>query len=191
MQEYFDKKYQEFLDKTPNNVKIAVNCIGLQSVDPSDNSVMDMDLDEDNLNVWVINPHMHITADGTTLSLEESPFIWLGELMKRSLKAGSTHVNIASYKYASTANTIGVPYSNSILAMNNMISALKQSYVNNFSAAMMVIGSQLLNLHFERLVKITGGVPIGLLYGDVQCGKTRIMECALSLLGTHNTPHYL
>ena len=191
LQEYFDNKYQEFLDTTPDSVKIAANCIGLQSVDPNDNSVIDLDLDEDDLMVWVLNPYMHVKADGTTLSVEESPFIWLGDLMKRSLRPGGGQVNIASHKYASTSNTIGVPYSESILAMRKMIIALKESYLNNFPAALMVIGSQLLNLHFERLLPVTGGVPVGLLYGDVQCGKTRIIEYVLSLLGIQNTPHYL
>ncbi|MCG8621784.1 MAG: hypothetical protein MJE68_07275 [Proteobacteria bacterium] len=141
--------------------------------------------------VWVLNPHMHVKADGTVLSLEESPFIWLGDLMKRSLRPGGGKINIASHKYASTSNTIGVSYSETLLAVRKMIIALKKSYLNNIPAALMVLGSQLLNLHFERLVPVTGGVPIGLLYGDVQCGKTRIIEYVLSLLGIQNTPHYL
>lgn len=148
LQEYFDNKYQEFLDTTPDNIKISASCICLQSVDPNDNSVSDLDL-ENELMVWVLNPHMHVKADGTVLSLEESPFIWLGDLMKRSLRPGGGKINISCHKYASTSNTIGVSHSEIILAVIKMIIALKKSYLNNFPAALMVLGFQLLNLHFE------------------------------------------
>ena len=39
------------------------------------------------------------------------------------------------------------------------------------------------------LLQVVGGVPIGVLYGDVQTGKTTAMEAALSLLGTQAS-HY-
>ena len=87
--------------------------------------------------------------------------------MKRNLRPGGGKINITSHKYASMSNTIGVSYSEIILAVRKMIIALKKSYLNNFPAALIVLGSQLLNLHFERLVPVTGGVPVGLLYGDV------------------------
>ena len=45
----------------------------------------------------------------------------------------------------------------------------------------------MLNVHYEKVLKLSGGVPIGLLFGDVQTGKTKILEAALSLLGTQNT----
>ena len=102
--------------------------------------------------------------------------------MKRSLRPGGGKINIASHKYASVSNPIGLSYSETILAVRKMIIALEKSYLNNVSAALMVLGSQLLYLHFERLVPVTGGVPIELLYEDVQ---TRI-KC---LVPTWNSEH--
>lgn len=55
--QYFDNKYQEFLDTTPDNMKIAANCIGSQSIAPKDNSIVDLDLE---LIVWGLNPYMHM-----------------------------------------------------------------------------------------------------------------------------------
>ena len=144
LQEYFDIKYKEFLDENPNRVKTAASCVGLQNIQVEDKSIADLDFDEEDLKVWVLNPYMHTTADGTTLTMEESPFIWLGELMKRTLKSGTANINVACFKYASTSNTVGVPLSHSTFAMNEMVSALRNSNVNNFPSALMVIGSQLL-----------------------------------------------
>ncbi len=40
-------------------------------------------------------------------------------------------------------------------------------------------------------MEIAGCVPIALLHGDVQCGKSTIMEAAVSLMGTSTTKHLL
>lgn len=40
------------------------------------------------------------------------------------------------------------------------------------------------------MLELAGGVPIAILYGDVQCGKSTIMETALALVGT-STSHIL
>ena len=39
------------------------------------------------------------------------------------------------------------------------------------------------------MLREVGGVPVGVLYGDVQTGKTTAMQSALSLLGTQES-HY-
>lgn len=74
-------------------------------------------------------------------------------------------------------------------ALTNVIDALKESYLNNFPSALFVLGVHVLHVHYEMLLKLAGGVPVGVLYGDVQTGKTTAMETALSLLGTQET-HY-
>lgn len=60
--------------------------------------------------------------------------------------------------------------------------AVKRCYLNNFPSALLALDSQVLNLHYEKM--LAGGVPIAILYGDVQCGKSTIMETALALVGT-------
>ncbi len=49
---------------------------------------------------------------------------------------------------------------------------------------MLALRCQVLNVYYEMVLHITGQVPIALLYGDVQCGKSTIMEAALGLVGT-------
>ena len=52
-----------------------------------------------------------------------------------------------------------------------------------------MLGVHLLHFNYELLQQLVGGVPIGVLYGDVQTGKSTAMEAALSLLGTQES-HY-
>ena len=67
--------------------------------------------------------------------------------------------------------------------------ALQESYCNNFPSALFVLGVHALHVHYGLLVQLVGGVPAGVLYGDVQTGKSTAMEAALSLLGTQES-HY-
>lgn len=73
------------------------------------------------------------------------------------------------------------------LPLTNLILALQSSYVNNFPSALMVLGAQVLNTHYELVLDMAKGVPIALLFGDVQTGKTRVLEAALSLVGTQHS----
>ena len=108
-----------------------------------------------------------------------TPFVWLGDL--------KTTGAFACCRYASLAT----PVTPSRDAVRNLILAMQKSYVNNFPSALLALGAQLLNLHYECMVQqVADGVPIAVLYGDVQCGKSRAMQAALSLLGTQQS-HFI
>ncbi len=111
--------------------------------------------------------------------MNASPFIWLGSL--RRTKGGTE--NIANYKLAS----VGSPNPDCGRSLCDVISAAEQAYLNNFPFAILVLGSQVLNVHYEKVLQIAGSVPIALLHGDVQCGKSTIQETALVLMGTSHS----
>ncbi len=111
--------------------------------------------------------------NGEFIDPKVSPFFWLGSLHhpKRSFNT------VANYKLASKA----LPTSTFILPLERLIRATKTSYINNFPSA---LGAQVLNVHYEQILPLSRGIPIGMLFGDVQTGKTKILEAALSMLGT-------
>lgn len=98
-------------------------------------------------------------------------------------KKGSSH--IACDQLASTVSPCNLTPS----ALHHLLQALKNSYLNNFPSALLVLGVHALHLHYEMLLQLGCGVPVGVLYGDVQTGKTTAMEAVLSLLGTTES-HY-
>ena len=119
--------------------------------------------------------------DGSLIYPRSSPFIWMGHLIKS--KKGSE--NIAAHSLASTV----VPHSLSPRALKGLIRALEGCYLHNFASALLVIGVHVLHLHYDLLLRKVGAVLVGVLYGDVQTGKTTAMQSALSLLGTQES-HY-
>ena len=58
---------------------------------------------------------------------------------------------------------------------------IQAAYINNFPSALSV---QLLSVHYKRIQRLEEGVPVAILYGDVACGKSRILDACLSLMGT-------
>lgn len=90
---------------------------------------------------------------------------------------------IANYKLTSLA----YPTNSFILPLKALILAIQKCCINNFPSALMVLGAQILNVHYEKILPLSRGIPIGMLFGDVQTGKTKILEAALSLLGTQNS----
>ena len=161
-------------------IKIAVKVVGLQEINEDNPTVKEINLDP-NSEVWVLNRSTHIAVDGSLIPPRKSPFVWMGSLIKN--KKGSE--NIASPSLASTV----APHSLSPTALRGLIKALEHSYLQTFASSLLVIGVHVLHLHYEMLLHEMSGVPVGVLYGDVQTGKTTAMQSALSLLGTHES-HY-
>lgn len=185
LQEYISGKFREFLAETRDDedfpIKLAVKAIGLQLIDPHDPTVQEIDLKPE-AKVWVLNESTHITERGTCIDPTKSPFIWMGGLRKATKKISD---NIACEAYASDVS----PHNLNPAALTELVDALHDSYCNNFPSALFVLGVHLLHLHYELLLQLVGGVPVGVLYGDVQTGKSTAMEAALSLLGTQES-HY-
>lgn len=129
LQEYNSGKFRDFLqqsDQVEWPIKIAVKAVGLQAIDEDDPTVKEINLDP-STEMWVFNCSTHITADGNRIHPKNSPFIWMGHLVKS--KKGSD--NIAAHSLASAV----VPHSLSAQALK---SALEACYVHNFASAMLV-----------------------------------------------------
>ncbi len=180
------RKYEQFLQRESLGedvftIKLAAKCVGLQKVTEVEAGDINLNLEK---KVWVLNQELHVAEDGRLIDAAQSPFIWLGSL--RETKGGSD--NIASHKFASLACTTQDDSNGATLG--RVVDAVKNGYLNNFPSAILALGCQVLNLHYENVLEFAGGVPIALLYGDVQCGKSKIMETALALVGT-STSHLL
>lgn len=54
---------------------------------------------------------------------------------------------------------------------------------HNSEAVLFTFGAIAMNVHFQTLVEFKGGVPIVVLYGELNVGKTTIANAAMSALG--------
>ena len=166
---YLMKKYEAFAlacDGNPKS-KETVKCVGLQDASATEK-------------VWVFNSTVHVTADGTVMDPDDSPFIWLGKYSRtrKSLQAATVDEQMAAR----------VPREMSRKkALRNLVKHLKITYEGNFPAAMITLGAQLLSVHYEAINNAGYSVPASILCGDVSHGKSLATKAALSMLGTqHN-----
>ena len=116
--------------------------------------------------MWVLNQSTHITEWGTCIRPSKSPFIWMGGLRKASKKGSD---NIACEAYASSVSRHNLDPA----ALTDLVDALQESYCNNFPSALFVLGVHALHVHYELLVQLVGGVPVGVLYGQQLNGADR------------------
>lgn len=138
---------------TETQSKQAVEVVGLQP---------------GNRKVWVLNRHVHLEG-GTYLTPRESPYQWVPAIGLPPLSL-ECHAKEATMVEGA-------------IALNDLIQALKSVHLQNFPAALMVLGAQMLSIHYESIYSIAGQVPATLAFGRVSLGKTKAAEAAQSLLG--------
>ena len=55
--------------------------------------------------------------------------------------------------------------------------------MRNFPACLLVLGAEVLCVHYESVISVASQVPVAIVFGDVGQGKSRATRAALSLLG--------
>ena len=166
---YLMKKYQEFYETSSSvddRTKKAVIATGLQTGEHR---------------IWVLNARVQYDSDGDLLDVDSSPYIWLGRFSGNRETAG---VQIPS-EQASLARPKSKKKTGRAL-----IRALQTCYTHNFPASLLVLGAEVLCLHYELLIQLTNQVPITVVFGDVGQGKSRATRAALSLLGVHQSNYF-
>ena len=139
LQQYLSLKYDEFLNKEedariPCKLKIAAKEVGLQKFESRDLAEIGS---EDTPKVWVLNFNLHIPEDGDLLFPGESPYVWLGKVHN------SPSPCIAPSGMASVAGD------QDYAVLENLINSIEVAYINNFASAVLALGAQVLNVHYE------------------------------------------
>ena len=47
----------------------------------------------------------------------------------------------------------------------------------------------MLNVYYELVQTVEKGVPVAIVYGDIACGKSKILDSCLSMMGTADSDH--
>lgn len=171
MNGYLMKKYQHFYEASnpaPDR-KIAVRATGLQPTGAAAHKI------------WVLNEDVQYDVDGDLLDIESSPFIWLGRFSGNKVASVvQIPAEQASCARPKTRKKAG----------RALIRALQGCYVHNFPASLLVLGAEILCLHYELLIEMANQVPVTIVFGDVGLGKSRATRAALSLLGVQHCSYF-
>ena len=123
-------------------------------------------------NVWVLGPDCHISNNGTLLTGDESPYVWISHLYSGPGVAPRD-----------SACKISLPLSINSLPL--LMDKLEDIMEHNYISSLMVLGACAMALHYNTIIKQYMYCPIPLLYGPPGTGKTTALRCGLSMLGAY------
>ena len=87
--------------------------------------------------IWVMNGSVHIDEDGELVSPDESPYIWLGDYGSGDIRGAPPQTLATSVMTVQSSE-----------ALIHLFGGLKLVHRHNFAAALMVLGSQVLCIHY-------------------------------------------
>lgn len=171
---YFMAKLEEFYlnnDNDGNKTLKAAPNLGLQG---GKDTVAE-------IKTWVFNEDLQIVVkdNGQVLQSDSTKkYVWLGKKY-----TGKPSPHIAPCNLGSRAR----PCSPDETPLATLFTAIENCYQQLTPAVLMTIGAQLLSMHYEQIMSVAHQVPAAVLYGKIQCGKSRAQECAASLLGIRDS----
>lgn len=129
---YLMRKLEQYKEQNAARPKEAVVVTGLQSY-------------TGHTKVWVLNERTHIDEAGKYIDPSQSPYIWLAKYLPQSER---TPFNIP-LRYASNA----LPKKRTS-AVKRLIDCLRTSSGYNFPVCLLLLGAEVLCVHYEALIDV-------------------------------------
>ena len=108
--------------------------------------------------IWVLNGDVHIDEDGQFIPPSNSPFIWLSAYTSELPDA-------PSHDMASLSKPSPLHEAHEVLF--DLVAFLQEVHQENFAAALLMLGGQILCCHFQCIFKAAGQVPVVIGFGGV------------------------
>ena len=118
---------------------------------------------------WVFNTEFQIVEGESA-----EKYFWLAPKY-----CGKPSLHIAPSTLASSARALKAGEK----PLQVLIKAVRKCYRELTPAVLLTLGSQILCVHYQKILHIAHHVPATILFGGVQCGKSRAQECAASKVG--------
>lgn len=119
--------------------------------------------------MWIMSKETHLSADGIAIAIKDSPYCWV---TAPGLPPLDHQCNV---KPGTTIEAI--------LAIKELVAASKHVYRQNFPAALLMMGAQMMCMHYEHIHELAGQVPVSLAFGPVSLGKSLAATAAQSIIG--------
>lgn len=170
---YLMAKYEAYAEEHNGMppFQVAAKFLGLQSIE--------------NDKVWVLNKMLQLDENGKQITPMASKYVWLGDFAAKCKSL--SHYSIVNHSLSVQVNG---PLSKK-KALKKLIGCLKDAYEENYPAALLTLGAQVMSTHYEMINAATQcKVPATILHGDVSHGKSLASKAALSMLGIQHN-HFL
>ena len=121
-------------------------------------------------NLWVLGPSVHIDSAGNTVLPDESAYVWISDLY--------TGPGVAD---SASACTIYLPLGDDCLPplLNQLMLITK----HNFFPCLLLIGGCAMALHYNAIKAEMGFCPVPIGFGNPGTGKTTALKCGLAMMG--------
>ena len=127
---------------------------------------------------WVLLKYTHTHGNtGSLIPAESSPYVWLSHLCQ-------------GRGIATNGDAVCIPHPLSTDGLLPLIEAITVITKHNSAAALMVLGSACMALHYKTIIEVNGECPAPFICGNVGTGKSLALRAALSLLGCHKSRFY-
>ena len=125
-----------------------------------------------NTSVWVFNEEIMINDDGKLITSQD--LVWVKEAL---------YNEISKIPITALIPSINTPLS--IDPLVQLMVPLKKCLKHNYIPGLLALGSTLLSFHYASMHMIIGNykVPITILYGPPETGKSFLLEIILALWG--------
>ncbi len=141
--------------------------------------------------IWVLNAAVQLNEDGIAIQPSVSPYVWLGDICNTRPDLWQADPTTGQHMIADPRKKSTAVLPMNARAFTTLVSVLNKYYTNNFPAVLLLLGGYVLTVHYEALMAQQGSVPATLAYGDVQCGKSKATEAALSRMGMRSANFFV
>lgn len=124
--------------------------------------------------VWVFSEEIQISSNGSVVTGNDSPFLWLRHIINGS----NVLVQESLQCMISTPLDAGE-------SLNNLCLAVRRFMLENFTAAMATISAVVMGANCVSILKMFGCCGVPILTGPPGSCKSEASKCGLSVFGTH------
>ena len=114
---------------------------------------------------WVLSKHTHIDSTiGSFIPAESSSYVWLSHLCR-------------GRGIATSSDAVCIPHPLTTDGLLPLIEAITVTTKHNSPAALMLLGSACMSLHYNTIIEINGECPAPLICGNARTGKSLVRLC--------------
>ena len=124
---------------------------------------------------YVLNCDVHLDREGNVINRDAQKYMWLGD-------AANVPGFIANPQDTCSAR-VSLPLAETFAPLFDLLTSMKACLHNNFLASFFSLSAGLMCHNYEAVLRCWSLFPVPVLVGDVNCGKSTALLCAIAPYG--------